>query len=190
MLPLKLSGNTLTVAIADPLNTTVIEDLRFTTGLEISGVVGDSERIRELVGECYGEEASLKEAIDAAAAALAGTDAESAAASMPVVRLLNSILHRAIKDRASDVHFEVFPEELRIRYRVDGSLYEIEGPPAHLAPPLVARIKVMSDLDIAETKVPQDGRIALSIDGRPVDLRVATLHDSREALNNSLCPLW
>jgi type IV pilus assembly protein PilB len=89
--------------------------------------------------------------------------------------LLNSILHRAIKDRASDVHFEVFDAEFRIRYRVDGALYEIEAPPAHLALPLVARIKVMSDLDITETRMPQDGRIELSIDGRPVDLRVATI---------------
>jgi len=94
---------------------------------------------------------------------------------MPVVRLLNSILHQAVKDRASDVHFEVFDEEFRIRYRVDGALYEVEAPPAHLAIPLVARIKVMADLDIAETRLPQDGRIELSIDGRPVDLRVATL---------------
>ena len=91
------------------------------------------------------------------------------------MRLLNSILHRAIQDRASDVHFEVFEGSLRIRYRVDGSLYEIEAPPAHLAQALIARIKVLADLDIAETRMPQDGRIELAIDGRPVDLRVASI---------------
>ncbi len=175
LVPLGLRGEALVIALADPLNTPVLEDLAFTTGREIRGVVADGERVRALVERCYGKSGSLKDAIADAARSSTTEDARSAAQSAPVVRLLNSILHRAIKDRASDVHFEVFPGELRIRYRVDGSLYEIEAPPAHLAAPLVARIKVMSDLDIAETKLPQDGRIELSIDGRPVDLRVATL---------------
>ena len=163
------------MAIADPLNTAVLEDLAFATGMELRGVVADGGALRGAILEHYGEEGSLEDAIAAAAKASTGADAASAAASMPVVRLLNSILHQAIKDRASDVHFEVFDEDFRIRYRVDGSLYEIEAPPGHLAVPLVARIKVMSDLDIAETRMPQDGRIELSIDGRPVDLRVATI---------------
>jgi type IV pilus assembly protein PilB len=174
VLPLELAGGRLKVAIADPLNTAVLEDLAFQTGLKIDGAVAEQEALRAKVKEFYGEEGSIRDAI-AAAAAVAGNDPEKAAQSAPVVRLLNSILHRAIADRASDVHFEVFPKELRVRYRVDGALYEIEAPPVHLAAPLLARIKVMSDLDIAETKMPQDGRIALSIDGRPVDLRVATL---------------
>ena len=174
VLPLSLEGDTLTVAIGDPLNTAVLEDLSFTTGLAIQGAVADAELLKTKVGESYGEASSLADAI-ADAARTSAADPDSAGQSAPVVRLLNSILHRAIQDRASDIHFEVFPEELRIRYRVDGSLYEVEGPPSHLAAPLVSRIKVMSDLDIAETKMPQDGRIALSIDGRPVDLRVATL---------------
>ncbi|MEM7308712.1 MAG: GspE/PulE family protein [Planctomycetota bacterium] len=175
VLPVRVSGNTLTVAIGDPLNTAVLEDLAFNTGMQIEGAVADAELLKARVVEAYGEEGDLRDAIAEAARATAGADAGEAAASAPVVKLLNSILHRAIQDRASDVHFEVFPGELRIRYRVDGSLYEIEGPPAHLAAPLIARIKVMSDLDIAETKLPQDGRISLSIDGRPVDLRVATI---------------
>jgi type IV pilus assembly protein PilB len=175
VLPLAIEGRTLIVAIADPLNTSVLEDLRFSTGLEVRGKVGDSEKIRELVRASYGEEASLKDAIRQAASASKGGDVQSAAQSMPVVRLLNSILHQAIKDRASDVHFELFDDRFRIRYRVDGALFEVESPPIHLAVPLVARIKVMSDLDIAETRMPQDGRIELSIDGRPVDLRVATI---------------
>ena len=174
VLPLELTAGRLRVAIADPLNTAVLEDLAFQTGLTIDGAVADQEALKAKVKEFYGEEGSISDAI-AAAAALSGSDPEKAALSAPVVRLLNSILHRAIADRASDVHFEVFPKELRVRYRVDGSLYEIEAPPVHLAPALLARIKVMSDLDIAEVKMPQDGRIALSIDGRPVDLRVATL---------------
>jgi type IV pilus assembly protein PilB len=174
VLPLEISGTRLKVAIFDPLNTAVLEDLAFQTGLAIDGVVADQATLKAKVQEFYGEEGSIADAI-AAAAALTGSDPEKAALSAPVVRLLNSILHRAIADRASDVHFEVFPKDLRVRYRVDGALYEIEAPPVHLAAALLARIKVMSDLDIAETKMPQDGRIALSIDGRPVDLRVATL---------------
>jgi len=175
ILPLRVEGATLVVAIADPLNTAVIEDLRFTTGTDVRAALGDAALLKALVLQHYGEEQSLADAIAEAARAVGGTDLSQAAASTPVVRLLNSILHRAIKDRASDVHFEVFEQEFRIRYRVDGSLYEVEAPPAHLALPLVARIKVMSDLDITETRLPQDGRIELSIDGKPVDLRVATL---------------
>ena len=175
VLPLVLKGDVLIVAIADPLNVVLLEDLRFSTGREVQGRLGDAERIRELINKHYGAEDSLKDVIAAAAKEAGNENPEDAAQSAPVVRLLNSILHRAIRYRASDVHFEVFPAELRIRYRVDGSLYEIEAPPAHLAPALMARIKVMSDLDVAETKLPQDGRIALVIDGRPVDLRVATL---------------
>jgi type IV pilus assembly protein PilB len=175
VLPLRVEGKTLVVVISDPLNTAVIEDLRFTTGIDVRAALGEEEKLKALVLKHYGEEASLKDAIAEAARAVGGADVAAAASSTPVVRLLNSILHRAIKDRASDVHFEVFDEEFRIRYRVDGALYEIEAPPSHLALPLVARIKVMSDLDITETRMPQDGRIELSIDGRPVDLRVATI---------------
>lgn len=175
VLPLRMDAGQLVVAIADPLNTAVLEDLSFTMGTPVRGAVADGEAIRRLVVEHYGEERSLADAIAEAAVAVDGGDAESAAQSMPVVRLLNSILHRAIQDRASDVHFETFDDVFRIRYRVDGSLYEVEAPPRHLALPLISRIKVMADLDITETRLPQDGRVELSIDGRQVDLRVATI---------------
>src|SRR5690606_22981138 len=93
----------------------------------------------------------------------------------PVVKLLNYILWQAIRDKASDIHLEPFEDEFKIRYRVDGSLYELEAPPAHLAVALISRVKVMADLDIAETRLPQDGRIELTVGGKPVDLRVSTL---------------
>ena len=83
-----------------------------------------------------------------------------------MVRLLNAVLQQAVKDQASDIHLEPFEESFRIRYRVDGALFEIESPPTYLAPALIARVKVMADLDIAESRVPQDGRIALSVEGR------------------------
>ena len=175
LLPLGFQGEVLVIALSDPLNLPVLQDLAFSAGREVQAVVADAGEIRTLAERCYGEGASLADTIEQAASSSVGEDARSAAQSAPVVRLLNSILFRAIRDNASDVHFEVFPNELRIRYRVDGSLYEIDAPPAHLSAPLIARLKVMSELDIAETKLPQDGRIELSIDGRPVDLRVATL---------------
>ncbi|MEY4775075.1 MAG: hypothetical protein RIT40_2110 [Planctomycetota bacterium] len=175
VLPLRVEGKTLVVAVSDPMNTAVLEDLRFTAGVDVRAVLGEPKALQALVQRCYGEEKGLEAAIRDAARATVGGDAASAAASTPVVRLLNSILLRAIKDRASDVHFEVYDDAFRIRYRVDGSLYEVEAPPAHLALPLVARIKVMADLDITETRMPQDGRIEMAIDGRPVDLRVATI---------------
>lgn len=175
VVPLRVEGSELIVALADPLNQAILDDLSFTTGRKIRPLVAAAEAIRAAVVQHYGEEADLASAIADAAGAVSGTDTESAAQSKPVVRLLNSILGRAVRDRASDVHFEVFDDTFRIRYRVDGSLYEIEAPPPHLAQALVARIKVMADLDITETRVPQDGRIELSIDGTPVDLRVATL---------------
>ena len=175
ILPLRLEDGVLTVALSDPLNQPIVEDLAFSTGYEIRGALADPALLRERVREAYGEEPTLGDAIADASRSALTNDPVDAAQSAPVVRLLNSILARAVRDRASDVHFEVFGDELRIRYRVDGSLYEVEAPPAHLAPALLARLKVMSDLDIADTKLPQDGRIALSIDDRAVDLRVATL---------------
>ena len=175
VLPLGLTSAGLVVALADPLNQAILDDLNFTTGRSIIPKVASAESIREAVVRHYGDPGNLSDAIADAANSVDGGDAESAAKSKPVVRLLNSIFGRAVRDRASDVHFEVYDGQFRIRYRVDGSLYEIEAPPQHLAVPLVARIKVMADLDITETRVPQDGRIELSIDGQPVDLRVATL---------------
>ena len=175
VLPLAVEEGRLVVALSDPLNTSVLDDLAFSSGLEARAVIADADALRTAILEAYGEEQSLAQAMEAAAGELPGEDAAEAANATPVVRLLNSILNRAVRDRASDVHFEVFHDRFRIRYRVDGSLYEVESPPRHLAPALVSRIKVMSDLDIAENKLPQDGRIQLAIDGRQVDLRVATL---------------
>jgi type IV pilus assembly protein PilB len=173
LLPLSERDGVLTVALADALNTAVLEDLRFSSGLDVRAVMAEPAALAAAIERAYGAEPTL-EALSRSAGAISNDPAE-AAASTPVVRLLNSILNRAVRDHASDVHFEVFHDRFRIRFRVDGALYEVDSPPRHLATALVSRIKVMSDLDIAETKLPQDGRIQLSIDGRPVDLRVATL---------------
>jgi len=183
ILPVRLDGQTLTVAIADPANVPMLHDLGFTTGCEVVGVVADGALIEKGLDTHYQEDlaqskAKMSELVSELSQVGGKIDLEDKAAmasAAPVVKLLNYILYQAIRDRASDIHLEPFEHDFKIRYRVDGSLFELEAPPPHLAEALIARIKVMSDLDIAETRLPQDGRIELTVGGRSVDLRVSTL---------------
>ena len=189
---ISFDGKTLTVAMADPMNKPALDDVRFTANCEVRGVVADGAQIAAAIEKAYGsEEQVMKTILDEieqdgitgnkprARVGSSGItdleDAEEMANSAPVRKLLNYILYQAIRDRASDIHLEPFEDELKIRYRVDGVLYELEAPPLHLATALISRVKVMSGLDISETRLPQDGRIDLAIGGRPVDLRVSTL---------------
>ncbi|MCI0586943.1 MAG: GspE/PulE family protein [Planctomycetes bacterium] len=178
ILPVKEDRNELVVAVLDPRNGAVLDDLRFLVGKPVRAVLAEEKALKAAVERAYGGKGG-KSVADAVAAAGGGEkisgDAQALAHAAPVVRLLNAILHQAIRDRASDVHLEPFDGEFRIRYRVDGVLYPIESPPPHLAPALTSRVKVLANLDIAESRLPQDGRIELSIDGRSVDLRVSTL---------------
>ena len=180
VVPFKQEGGVLYVAIADPMNTAVVDDLAFMTGGKVSAAVASDEEIDAAVKKHYagGGEGDLDALIDE----LESTkkpgsidDPTEMARSAPVVRLLNYILLTAVRDRSSDVHFEPFEDEFRIRYRVDGTLFELRSPPRHLATALLSRIKVLANLDIAETRMPQDGRIDLMVGGRAVDLRVSTL---------------
>ncbi len=190
IVPVRLDAGLLTVAMADPMNVAALDDLRFTLSLEVKGAIADEADVVAAIARIYGPEKSAgkdalhdavkeaeKELEDAAGgpAAFDLSDREAMAKSAPVVKLLNFILLQAIRDRASDIHLEPFERDFKIRYRVDGSLFELESPPRHLAEALVSRVKVMANLDIAETRVPQDGRIELSVSGRPVDIRVSTL---------------
>lgn len=183
VLPVRLDGSNLTVALADPANVPMLQDLSFTTGCEIDGVIADEKQIRAGLDKHYQEDAAESKArmtelvseLSQVGAKIDLEDKAAMAAAAPVVKLLNYILYQAIRDRASDIHLEPFEHDFKIRYRVDGSLFELEAPPPHLAEALIARIKVMSDLDIAETRLPQDGRIELTVGGRSVDLRVSTL---------------
>ncbi|MGE0143251.1 MAG: GspE/PulE family protein [Planctomycetota bacterium] len=183
VLPLRIENGALMVALSDPANLSVLEDLRFGTGLDVRGVVADESALRVALDQHYREEArsnqaKMKELVAEFAREGAKLDLEdksAMAAAAPVVKLLNYLLYQAIRDRASDIHLEPFEGDFKIRYRVDGALFELEAPPPHLAIALVSRVKVMADLDIAETRLPQDGRIELTVGGRPVDLRVSTL---------------
>ncbi len=184
VMPCRLEGNTLTVALADPLNASCLDELHFLSGCDIKGAIADEKSIEKAHNRYYDLEnlkaAAMGNAVEelrreAQSGSLDLEDTSAMAHAAPVVKLLNYILYQAIKDRASDIHLEPFGSEFKVRYRVDGVLYEMDPPPKALAVPLVSRVKVMSNLDIAETRIPQDGRIELAIGGRPVDLRVSTL---------------
>ena len=184
-LPIGLSGKTLRVALVDPLDPRAAEDLRFALGKDVDVVVAPTEQIEERIKQHYGTDTSsmediLKQLGDAGELLqIRGEDgaaaAEAEANATPIIRFVDLILYQAIQDRASDIHFEPFENEFKIRYRVDGALYEMSPPPRHLALPVISRVKVMANMNIAERRLPQDGRIQKNIADRAVDLRVSTL---------------
>lgn len=183
VLPVRLAGKKLTVVLADPVNASMLQDLAFTSGCEIEGAIADEGLIQSGLDKFYREDAAaakdrmkaLVQELQQSGGKIDLEDKAAMAAAAPVVKLLNYILYQAIRDKASDIHLEPFEGDFKIRYRVDGALFELEAPPPHLAEALVARVKVMADLDIAETRLPQDGRIELTVGGRAIDLRVSTL---------------
>lgn len=163
-LPLGSADGRLRVALADPDTLPMLGDLESLTGQRIEVVLAEPEALTQAVEAAYQKKAEEQ----AAAEAEAGESA-------PIVRLLESILLRGVRDKAADIHFEPYQGEFRIRMRVDGVLYEIDPPPAHLAAAIISRVKVLANLDISETRLPQDGRIEMTVDGRQVDLRVSTV---------------
>jgi type IV pilus assembly protein PilB len=190
VVPVKFDGSRLTVATCDPQNLTVQDELRTFLGLDIEMVVATEREIKATIDRFYSPESLSVEKIIAdlnadeelfeAANKLQGDKfdldgAEALADSAPVRKLLNLVLLLAIKDHASDIHFEPFEDEFRIRIKAEGVLYEMVPPPRHLAFAITTRIKVMANLDIAERRMPQDGRIELMVGGHPVDLRVSVL---------------
>jgi len=186
-LPVGFQNGTLQVAVAEPLNPQIADEINFIAKRDVQIVVTDPGDIQRAVERFYGQEENesfseiLKELGDdklALEVAAAGTDAkvaEDLANQVPIVKFVNLVLQQAVQDRASDIHFEPFETEFRIRYRVDGALYEMAPPPKHLALPVASRIKIMANLNISEMRLPQDGRINMSIAGKQVDLRVSTL---------------
>jgi type IV pilus assembly protein PilB len=183
--PIGVDAGTLQIVLADPLNPETTESLRFSLGKEIQPVVASVHQIDELIKKFYGTDiGSMDEILKALGGEVevinesGGIDMkhlEAEANATPIIRYVDLVLYQAIQDRASDIHFEPFETEFKIRYRVDGALYEMSPPPRHLALPVISRVKVMSNLNIAERRLPQDGRIQKNIAGRQVDLRVSTL---------------
>ncbi len=187
-LPVEMSGTTLRVALVDPFDLHVAEDLRFALGKDIHVVVSPSDQIEDLIKQHYGTDTTsmdevLKQlgqageflSVSSGPEGNGEAAVEAEANATPIIRFVDLILYQAIQDRASDIHFEPFENEFKIRYRVDGALYEMSPPPRHLALPVISRLKVMANMNIAERRLPQDGRIQKHIAGRNVDLRVSTL---------------
>jgi type IV pilus assembly protein PilB len=186
VLPLKRDGRTLTVAMSDPSAMAVLDDIKFITRLDIFPVIAGEFTLRNAIEKFYESgEAQMQnllneipdddieilesEAEDPANAGLGQID------EAPVVKLINAIMTDALKKGASDIHFECFEKELRVRYRIDGALQEIMKPPIKMRPALISRFKIMASLNIAERRVPQDGRIKLKIGSKVIDFRVSTL---------------
>ena len=193
IMPIRLEKNVLIIAIYDPQNVSMLDDLQFMFDCSVKGVVANEEEIKSAIQRYYGAQGeSIDELLGEIEKEMPGTILEEArkaeeleepdisslqelAAQAPIVKLLNLILLQAIKDRASDIHFEPFEKEFKVRYRVDGALYEMVPPPKHLSLALSSRIKVLANMDIAERRLPQDGRIMLNLGKKYVDLRVSTL---------------
>jgi type IV pilus assembly protein PilB len=184
-LPVYLGDDVLWVALVDPLNGQTLDNLRFAAGMEIQLVIAPPDLVQDYINRFYASEtaevddliSSLSGLVDLKQLDGAGGDkiALEAATAAPIIKYVNTIVSQAIKARASDIHFEPFENEFKIRYRVDGSLYEMAPPPKELASAIISRVKVMSNLNIAEKRVPQDGRIQTVLAGRSVDLRVSCL---------------
>jgi type IV pilus assembly protein PilB len=189
-IPVAEHGSVLQIAMVDPLNNhQAIDELAYIVAREIQLVVADEGTIGKLISRHYGEDAEsvsdiLKELgsdaeiakeVSEAAGSEDGAGMADLANEVPIVRFVNLVLFQAVQDRASDIHFEPFEDEFKIRYRVDGALYEMTPPPKHLALPVISRIKVMANLNISERRLPQDGRITFPMGNRQIDLRVSTL---------------
>ena len=183
------SSNTLIIAIASPDNFQATDDLQTLLGLNVTAQISTREDIESALNRYYPEDAvqSITSLIDELSAddrfkefegqgtSIDLDDLREMMDSTPVIRLLNLVLFQAIKDKASDIHFEPFEDEFKMRYRIDGVLYEMVAPGKHIAAALASRIKVMANLDIAERRLPQDGRVELTMAGNPIDLRVSVL---------------
>jgi type IV pilus assembly protein PilB len=191
VIPLQLNDGVLTLATCDPQNIAIQDELRRFVGHDVRVLVATENQILKAIDKFFNEETESIESIikelhaddqlAEAASKLAGDgpinlgDVTELVESAPVRKLLNMVLLLAIKDHASDIHLEPFEDEFRIRIKADGVLYEMVPPPRHLAFAITTRVKVMANLDIAERRMPQDGRIELSVGGHPIDLRVSVL---------------
>ncbi len=178
-LPIQFDETGLTVVLVDPLNPQTLEDLRFALGREIHIAVAPDYLVEAKINECYGGEGKAMEDIlaqfEIGGKSSGEQDIESEANSAPIIRYVDLVLYQAIKEKASDIHFEPFEKDFKIRYRVDGALYEMAPPPVHLALPIISRVKVMANMNIAERRIPQDGRIVKQVGDKQVDMRVSSL---------------
>ena len=187
LLPIKRSGRTLTVALADPSDPTLVDVLKFITRLDIELMVAGEVSVRSLIekhydvttaklGELLDELEELEiELVEEEQDQVSTEQLRAQVDDAPVVRLINGVLTDAVRRGASDIHIEPYEKQLRVRYRVDGALQEIMLPPLRMQAALISRVKILADLNIAERRVPQDGRIKMKLGSRVIDFRVSTL---------------
>ncbi len=181
VVPVADEAGKVTLVAKDPFNSATVNELTFILKRDIELAVADPAMVDAAIIRDYGEPSAtsmedlLGEFDQLHAEATSEEDAAKAANQAPIIRFVDLVLQEAVKAKASDIHFEPFEDQFRIRYRIDGSLYEMAPPPKNLAPAVTARVKVLSALNIAERRVPQDGRIKTTIGGRAIDLRVSTL---------------
>ena len=179
VLPLREEDHTLVVAMADPFDVTVLDDLRLLTSRDVRAVVSNRRKIVEVIEQSYMEkmfrDIDDMQRDDVAEEDLEIADLQKMAREALVIKLVNLILHQAVQERASDIHIEPHERELRVRYRVDGVLHDASSPPRHLHPAIISRIKIMAEMDIAERRLPQDGRVQIRLGDRMIDLRISTI---------------
>ena len=187
VVPLDFDGTTLTVALRSPLNYQIIDELRFVVGTDVIQVLVPEEQVEKAIEKFYPVDvsASMQEMVEEMNKEHGGVqllaeedmddDPEKHANDAPIIKFVDAVIYQAIKDKASDIHFEPFEKEFKIRCRVDGALYELPPPPKNLAIPVISRVKLMSNMNISERRKPQDGRIQKKVMNRAVDLRVSTL---------------
>ncbi|HXC61916.1 MAG TPA: ATPase, T2SS/T4P/T4SS family [Nitrospiria bacterium] len=181
-IPLFKKDKVLTLAMADPLNVFAIDDIRHATGMEVQPVVSTEGDVLKAIDHYYSGTSMMREAVREADVQGFGTpevgqviDLQRMADDTPVIKLVNTMIAQAVREGASDIHVEPDAEVLRIRYRVDGLLHEVMTPPRNLQAGVTSRIKIMADLDIAEKRVPQDGRIQMKVAEKDIDIRLSTL---------------
>jgi len=186
--PVEATNNTVELAVFDIVSPQVMDELMFVLTRDVSFVLAREDDVKNSINQFYGDDSdavsdmlsALESEIEEVSDRLTVAEDDEkgladAAGAKPVVQFVNLVLFQAVNDRASDIHFEPFEKEFKIRYRVDGALYEMAPPPRRLATPIISRIKVMAGLNIAERRLPQDGRIQISVGGRQIDLRVSSL---------------
>jgi type IV pilus assembly protein PilB len=175
IVPLKKEANKLFVAMVDPMDFIIIDDLRLSTGFQIETGIATKEDILRIINKYYNDDEGLEELLDDLPLTDRGRDEDVTDLNSPIVRLVNQLLTNAVIQKASDIHIDPQETKLVVRYRVDGVLRVERVLPRHMQSVLTARIKIMSNLDITEHRIPQDGRIKLNLDFHPIDLRVSTL---------------
>jgi len=186
--PISKVGDILTVAMADPLNIVAMDDIKLITGLKIQPVISNPKDIQNAIENYYAPTAEIQDIIKEIPISEVEISHEEEQINLaelieetdkaPVIRIVNLILYQGIKNKASDIHLEAYEHKLRLRYRIDGILYESSPPPRHMHSAIVSRIKIMSKLDIAERRSPQDGRFRIKFENREVDFRVSILPTS------------